>query len=445
MKELSSYNYFLNDKRRIIYFNGLTKTVFSLSSNEHDIVQKLLRNLPFFESKYPNEFKKFYDWGFIVDNKEEEISEILAKNRIDVFDKSKCTLIINPTLNCNFNCWYCFESHETKGYMSSDVIEKIKLYIANLIVDQNIKLLNLSYFGGEPLLYFKKVVQPIDEYVNMICNEHSVSLVSSFTTNGYLINSALIDQISKSRFSYGFQITVDGGSERHNKIRNINGKPTLDTIINNINKLCDSLDNVFVTIRVNYDDETLEDDDLKSVFQNISPANRSKIYIDFQRVFQTKKIRNEGEEYQRLLEYLEYSKKAGFQVRYGHTINVNKFHKCYADLLSTTILNYDGKVYGCTARDFDEDNCIGELNAEGYITHKRQELFSRLAKPTFDNVKCIHCKHLPLCFGPCSQISRELITTGRDFVCENLYQDITFDTMIKDYYNKIHGYKVDNL
>lgn len=439
MKELSSYNYFLNDNGRIIYFNGLTKAVFSLSPDEHSNVQKLFRDLPAFESGYPKEFKRFCIWGFIVDDKEDEINEILTKNRLDVYDKSKYTIIINPTLNCNFNCWYCFESHEDKGYMSSDTIERLKFHIRNLVIDQNIKSLNLSYFGGEPLLYFKKVVQPIDEYANSICKEHSVSLVSSFTTNGYLINSALIEQLKKSNFNYGFQITIDGGRERHNKIRNINGKPTFDVIIENINNLCASLDNVFVTIRVNYDDETLEDDDLKAVFQKINPLNRSKIHIDFQRVFQTKKVNIEGDEYQSLLEYLEYCKNAGFHVVYGYTINKDKFHKCYADLLSTTILNYDGKVYGCTARDFNEDNCIGELNAEGYINHKRKDLYCRLAKPTFDNEKCIHCKHLPICFGPCSQICKELITSGKDYVCDNLYQDIAFDTKIKAYYHKIQG------
>lgn len=439
MAELSNYNYFINEKERIIYFNGLSKIIFSLSIEEHNTIFPLLKDLNKFQHTHPKEFMNFSQWGFIVDDKKDEINQIYTRNRLEVFNNDKYKIILNPTLNCNFNCWYCFESHEDKGYMSPVTLERLKKHLDYMVVQKKIKELEICYFGGEPLLYYKKVIEPLDQFVNILCKKYSIRLFCSFITNGSLINMQLIEQLQSSSYTYSFQITIDGGKEKHDQVRNMNGKPTLERIIENINLLCNELDNVFIILRVNYDNSTLDDNSLKDVFMMIKQENRAKVTIDLQRVFQTKQINSSGIENKKLFEYYDYCKEIGFKSDLGHSLVLDRFHKCYADLLSTTILNYDGKVYTCTARDYTEKNCIGELNEDGHLIYNKKYIYNKYAKPTFENNKCLNCKHLPICLGPCSQANQDCKDSNIEFICDNYLQEISFDSKIISYYHRIHG------
>ncbi|WP_292267390.1 hypothetical protein [Butyricimonas sp.] len=43
MNKLSKYNYFIPEGNRVIYFNGISNEVFSLSQQEHEKMQSLLK------------------------------------------------------------------------------------------------------------------------------------------------------------------------------------------------------------------------------------------------------------------------------------------------------------------------------------------------------------------------------------------------------------------
>ena len=60
--------------------------------------------------------------------------------------------------------------------MSSQVINSIKNLIHKKLENPDLKELHLSFFGGEPLIQFRKVIQPILEHAIAGCDEHSVKL-----------------------------------------------------------------------------------------------------------------------------------------------------------------------------------------------------------------------------------------------------------------------------
>ncbi|MFR3188889.1 MAG: radical SAM protein [Phocaeicola sp.] len=67
-------------------------------------------------------------------------------------------IIINPTLNCNFKCWYCYETHERNSKISFETVQSIKKYIQNeLNTNCQLKSIRIDWFGGEPLIY-KEIV-----------------------------------------------------------------------------------------------------------------------------------------------------------------------------------------------------------------------------------------------------------------------------------------------
>ena len=70
-------------------------------------------------------------------------------------DDSRLILTINPTLACNFACPYCFEKQHPDIFMNGTIENKIINFI-NL--HKGAKILDVTWFGGEPLLAFDRIV-----------------------------------------------------------------------------------------------------------------------------------------------------------------------------------------------------------------------------------------------------------------------------------------------
>lgn len=58
-------------------------------------------------------------------------------------------LTIAPTMECNFKCFYCFETEKQKGKMSEETMDSIVKYV---MYAPNLSRIYLTWFGGEPLL-----------------------------------------------------------------------------------------------------------------------------------------------------------------------------------------------------------------------------------------------------------------------------------------------------
>ena len=47
-------------------------------------------------------------------------------------DDSTFELIINPTLDCNFHCWYCYENHLKGSKMDEGIVSAITTLIRDI-------------------------------------------------------------------------------------------------------------------------------------------------------------------------------------------------------------------------------------------------------------------------------------------------------------------------
>lgn len=433
MYKTSSYNYFVENENRIIYFNGISTSSFSVSQSEHEKMQELLGDLISFEINYNSVFNFFINRGFVIDESIDEIDVIRYRNKQAVFQDKSYNLVINPTLECNFKCWYCYENHP-KGFMSKEIIECVKRHIEYKIEKERIAALHISWFGGEPLLYFDDIVYPISLYAKEICRLHNLPFKNSVTTNASRVNFEMIDRMNEISLNH-FQITLDGAPNRHNKIRNENGIPSFNLIMENVIDICRYIIDSEVTLRINYDEKTLKDKCLKDIFEIIPLEYRSKITPNFQRVWQTVKADNQ-ENIQRI-ELYNHCNNLGFNVcSPANVFQIGRYYKCYADRLNHLEINYDGRIYSCTARDFSDKQVVGVLDTTGKIVWDEAKRIKRYAKAPFENKMCLNCKYLPLCLGPCSQ---KIIETPKDKlenICNLHLTEISPETVIIDYYNK---------
>jgi uncharacterized protein len=361
----------------------------------------------------------------------DETEYLKYKNKEEVFLKKDYQIFINPTLECNFHCWYCYESHP-KGFMSEETIDKIKKHLRLKIEEDKISSLNLSWFGGEPLLYFYEVVYPLSKYAKELCQKNNIPFIFTITTNGFCIDEKMIEKINEINL-YGFQITLDGHRKRHNKIRNYNGEPSYDQIIQNINLLCCNIEEIQVTLRINYDNQTLKKQQAESILNDIKYENRMKIHLDLQRVWQTNNNRDNAEE--GISSLISTAKAVGYRkVSCSGGLNAGQFYNCYVSKYHYVNINYDGKIYKCTARNYIEPYEIGVMNEDGTITWNESRISKLYGKSTFDNPLCLKCAYLPLCWGVCPQKMIELKETGVDNYCVEKHAERSMKERIIDLY-----------
>ena len=72
----------------------------------------------------PESFRnKLFDNGFVIDDDCNEIDIIRNRNEKAIHSKDYM-LVVLPTLNCNFKCWYCIQNH-IPSMMDDDIFEQI--------------------------------------------------------------------------------------------------------------------------------------------------------------------------------------------------------------------------------------------------------------------------------------------------------------------------------
>ena len=121
-----------------------------------------------------------------------------------------------------------------------------------------------------------------------------------------------------------------------------------------------------------------------------------KLKVKFEHVWQDGK--NLSKSKPLMMKIREEFEESGFNVG---TDDVHFRHVCYADSPNSTVINYNGDVFKCTARDFSTKSREGILNANGHI--EWNEKFKRRMEIRYGNKACRECIILPLCNGSCTQ------------------------------------------
>lgn len=345
---------------------------------------------------------KFVDLGFLIDDNYDEILALENRIKNNITNDSELIVHVNPTLDCNMHCWYCYEKHQKQSVMEADVKKSVVRYFELMLKnDPKIRSVSLGFFGGEPFLHYNDVVEPLIQEVTKLCRKRLVKISINFTTNGTLLTEKIINRLSE--FKPSFQITFDGNEFNHNRTRPLRGKNSYRTLINNIVSLAQKDSNVL--IRINYTSEVAKNlEDLFKDFRIFKEKGLTdRISIDFQRVWQERDSYDStdlcADEVKRMFI------KDGFHISDSRIMNYVQ-QPCYGDMKNYLPINYNGDIFGCTARDFTSDNRIGKLNRDGSVIYD-SVLMRKREISKFSKGICRQCRIAPLCGGGCTQRALE--------------------------------------
>lgn len=392
----SQFNLFFPHEGYQIGFNSFSNEYIILEPTLYEMYMACKQTGVFedLDEVHPEFYAMLCEKGFIVADDLDEVQRVKEISYQIDNDESRFELHINPTMNCNFKCWYCYETHIKDSKMDEQTLIKTKAFISRIFEEKTqLKEFTLSWFGGEPLLYFNKVVVPLLEFTHALAKEKNVAFHSAMTTNALLVNQNVIDNALKYGLNF-FQITLDGNRERHDKVRFISeGKGSYDAIVANMIALASH--GIRVLGRINISVETLPGiNEIAEDFAHVSDKVKEYLSFDLHSVWQIDEDIDDVINEKRI-----YFREKGYRVMSGtHDTVANS---CYGDHRNHATLNYNGEAFKCTARDFTTKNSEGVLGDDGTIHWN--EKYEKRMQIKFKNKPCLECAILPMCGGGCSQ------------------------------------------
>lgn len=387
-----------------LHYSSLSNTFLLLNNTSHQLYSEA-DDVNRLETVNPNLYTHLRKGNFIVDDDFDECKFVLDQKAKMINSTSLYNVVINTTLDCNLNCWYCYENKIAGSRLQPKVVEAIKKNIALHFEDSPYTTLKLSFFGGEPFMCFDAIKELLS-FSKSFCDERNIELIADFTTNATLITKEHIDFLKQ--FRCHFQITLDGGRENHNQVKK-NKHDNIDSYAQTIDAL-KSIDKEiarrWVAVRVNFNNKTLYNID--EIINDIDFLDRRYTYVILKKVWQ---IKTEVVDKDALADAIQNFLDHKFLLDYYY---MPKGCVCFAERRNQVLFNYDGGIFKCTTiSDFNKKNSLGELDfntgAVIWDPQKTEDWYADM-QPTF----CKECKWFPVCLGACN---RQLMAHRGERIC----------------------------
>lgn len=185
---------------------------------DHEILDKF-QNIPeatkreYVDLLGEEAFQEFLELGFIVENESDERERLkinLIKREKELSSgKFFQRMHLSTTNKCNMNCEYCFcnqfdystdnsEKRFPDYKMTFEVADKAISEAIRVIKDNNNDSLSIEFFGGEPLLNYRMIIDILEKYKNG--EDYEINLTYGCTTNGAYVEDELIPYLKNIMF-----------------------------------------------------------------------------------------------------------------------------------------------------------------------------------------------------------------------------------------------------
>ena len=397
----SKYNYIIPFGEKYIFFNGITEKFFLIPKDRVETYRKII--------DYPEENKEAFDsflnmmtaMGFVLDDNADEMDNIRKK-----FEAARVPhqyfLMVLPTYECNLRCWYCIQEHEDL-FMNDEVLANIKRLIERKLQDESISHFHLSWFGGEPLLAYDKIID-LTVFARDYAKEKGKTFSSAITTNGTLLNPERIEELRCAGVT-SYQITIDGDRPTHNSVKRLGKISAYDRTLENINLIAR---HTHVNLRFNYTHENLKPygiiDNLKN---KLDPETRDNITFTIYKVWQEDQGKINEKDVDRLF---NLSKDEGLRP------SLMAPGLCYTDFKHFDCVFPNGRIGKCD--NMAPEEMPGILMDDGTVAWDRD--MSEIYRPhIFEDIQkdCRECRYLPVCWGPCVVKRERMLSTRGNIGC----------------------------
>ena len=388
-KSLSDGNVYYNTKNNHSFFitNELLRKI------ECDAITKL----------------QYYDYLILYhyQREENELQDTLA--RIKNEDDKLLEFTILTHGDCNFRCKYCYEKFENIS-MSPEVEDAIVTFADKLLSEGKFERFSVQWFGGEPLLGYKTIVRLSERFLEL-CSIYNIEYFSGITTNGYLLNNRMFQNLVKNCKVTSYQITIDGEQEFHDNQRLLkNGRGSYERILTNLKSMVASPLYYHCTLRFNISRENVKSMENFLQSDGLIFKGDSRFNLAYHNI-------GDWGQGDRLDDYCvdipdgDFSYYCSQQaISLGYYIDSPKMMlhnslNCYANRKHHYMFNVRGVIQSCTVALYRKENIFGSV-LTGILNHKKREDWIK----GIEYDRCSQCPYVLLCksgYCPLARINQE--------------------------------------
>ncbi len=389
--KFSEFNYIANQAgNNILVYNTLRGNVIRIKKDDYSLDNQELMKYSFVVPEDQNE-SNVYKYAYLK----------------RIFDNKVLNISISTTLDCNLRCPYCFEEgNKGPGNLTEDTENAICKYIYS----KREKPVNITWFGGEPLLNFSSIAN-ITEFLL----KNNIKFSAGIITNGTLISERIVSKFDKYKIDT-IQITFDGIKEEHDKKRFFNNrKGTFDLILSNIKKVVlNSKTQIF--LKTNIDKTNINS------YKELKEFLSKRFYqqLKSKRIVLTENyVRNKTNFVgcDNCLSNIEYFRFLHKVNNYPITMPAIK-GPCPLRNRYSLALGPDGSIYKCLEHLGNKNLAIGNIKNLS-ISILRQSSYALNDLP-FDDAICSRCNILPICGGGCPNERKSMNKDERPCPAEKL-------------------------
>jgi len=302
------------------------------------------------------------------------------------------------TLNCNFDCVYCYQDHLALD-MPKKVEDSILKYVKRNL--PGLEKLAISWFGGEPTLRMERI-KNLSAILMNSCENNGCTYQSAITTNGFLLTGANAE-ILKTCCIENVQVTLDGPAAIHDQRRFLkSGKGTFDTILDNVMTSAHLFEKF--TLRINID--RFNANSIIQLLEILEPI-KNEVRLAFRPTQSYEFSKNSVHPTFSQSEYLpiedrliDEASQRGFRILIGYTGLSSTFCSAYRQNVFT--VDPYGDVHRCPNVIGRRKDRYGFLNREGVLIRNDNSIQREWDTYTpLDTTECRVCIALPLCMGGC--------------------------------------------
>lgn len=193
------------------------------------------------------ETRTLLEHGFAVPSGFDEVAALRRAWEVER-GNARVYFTVAPTLACNLSCDYCFQPRRLDR-MTAGILSAVVAFVKRRALASRAESLWLDWFGGEPLLEFKTVLEA-SVTLRRFCEDSSIAFHSTIVTNGVLLTKERAEALRAAGITR-VQMTIDGTRAFHDARRHFpGGMGTFDIIWKNVVDIAGMFD---LQIRINVD------------------------------------------------------------------------------------------------------------------------------------------------------------------------------------------------
>ena len=402
----SRFNLEVRDGRAV--YNTSTGNYVVLTSDERRALDAALAGEPVEIAEAP----RLYEAGLLLHPTIDEVAAIRKAFRFATGSRYSPHLTIAPTMDCNFGCEYCFESH-VRGAMPDRVQDGLVAFVDDLLENSGEEPgLSVTWFGGEPLMAMGAIEALSERFQALAASGRAGSYSADVITNGFGLSAPVVGRLRRAGVRQ-VQVTVDGPQAVHDARRYLkaSGGETFARIVENLRR---AAEHFRVVVRVNVDRTNAG-----SVRELLEELDRAallpSVLVDPSRVeaFSADGLSADlftAAEFAAWRSALRaWSAERGWELA-AAAAGPRLTGVCQVDSLNSFVVDPEGRLFKCWAELGTKARPVG--NVCDRSSWPRQRVGPLAQRDPFDDQGCVECLLLPMCLGDCPKTREVGRATG---------------------------------